>query len=78
MFSNRVRWRYYASTHRSGGWPLQKEALKHPPRDPDHATVLPDLDPELDGLPLRVPVGVLGEGEKHSRRLIARGSDCVL
>jgi hypothetical protein len=30
--------------------------LEHAPRHPDHAAVLSDLDPELDGLPLGVPV----------------------
>jgi hypothetical protein len=36
-----------------------EQALKHAPRDPDHAFVLADLDPELHGLPLGIPVGVL-------------------
>jgi hypothetical protein len=44
-------------------WPLGEQALKHPPRDPDHAVVLADLDPELYGLPLGIPAGVFGEGE---------------
>jgi hypothetical protein len=26
-----------------------------------------DLDPELDGLPLGISAGVLGEGEEHRR-----------
>ena len=30
-------------------------------RDPDHAAVLADLDPELDGLPIGIPAGVRGE-----------------
>jgi ABC-type branched-subunit amino acid transport system ATPase component len=29
-----------------------------------YAVVLTNLDPELDGLPLGIPAGVLGEGEK--------------
>jgi hypothetical protein len=36
--------------------------LEHTARDP---TDLADLDPELDGLALGVPAGVLGEGEEH-------------
>jgi hypothetical protein len=35
--------------------------LEYAPRDPDHAAVLADLAPELDGLPLGIPPGVLGE-----------------
>jgi hypothetical protein len=35
--------------------------LEHTARDPDDAAVLLDLDPELHGLLLGVPVGVLGE-----------------
>jgi len=35
--------------------------LEHAPRDPDDTAVLPDLDPELDGLTLGTPVGVLGK-----------------
>ena len=31
------------------------------PRDPDHPTVLPDLDPETHGLLLGVPASVLGK-----------------
>jgi hypothetical protein len=34
--------------------------LEHAPRNPDHAAVLADLDPELHGLPLGIPSGVLG------------------
>jgi putative ABC transport system substrate-binding protein len=34
--------------------------LEHAPRDPDHATVLADLHPELHRLPLGIPAGVLG------------------
>jgi len=48
-----------------GGGPLRQQALEHAPRDPDNAAVLPDLYPELDGLPVGVPVGVFGEGEEH-------------
>jgi hypothetical protein len=43
-----------------GGGRLREETLKHPPRHPDHAAVLADLDPELHGLPLGIPLGVLG------------------
>jgi hypothetical protein len=34
--------------------------LEHPLGHPHHATVLADLDPELDGLLLGIPTGVLG------------------
>jgi ABC transporter substrate binding protein len=34
------------------------QPLERAPRDPDHATVLADLDPELPGLPLDAPAGV--------------------
>jgi hypothetical protein len=36
------------------------KALEYSPRNPDHATVLADLDPELHGRPLGIPAGVLG------------------
>jgi hypothetical protein len=49
--------------------------LEHAPRDPDDAAVLPDLDPELDGLLLGVPVGVLGKGEEHGGFRSRAGSD---
>ena len=35
-----------------GGGPLREQPLKHPARDPCHAVVLPDLDPELHSLAL--------------------------
>jgi hypothetical protein len=38
--------------------------LKHAPRDPDHAAVLTDLDPELHGLLLAIPAGVLRGGDE--------------
>ena len=64
MVSNRVRWssRLDASL---GGGPLREQALEYAPRDPDHAMVLADLDPELHGLPLgiqRAPRGTIGNG----------------
>jgi hypothetical protein len=34
--------------------------LEHAPRHRDHAPILAGLDPELDGLPLGIPAGVLG------------------
>jgi hypothetical protein len=37
--------------------------LGHAARDPDDAVVLPDLDSELDGLLLSVPVGVFGKAK---------------
>ena len=43
-----------------GGGPLREQPLEHPPRDPDHPLILADLDPELDGPPFSIPVGVLG------------------
>jgi hypothetical protein len=33
------------------------KALEHAPREPDHAAVLADLDPELHRLPLGIPAG---------------------
>ena len=44
-----------------GGGPLWEQSLEHAPRDPDHAVVLADLDPELHGLAFGIPAGVLGE-----------------
>jgi hypothetical protein len=37
--------------------PLRQQPLEHPPRDPDHAAVFVDLDPELYGLVVGVPMG---------------------
>ena len=59
MLSNRVRWNYYAATHRSGVGPLRDQASEHAPRHPDHPAVFADLDPELHRLPLGIPAGVL-------------------
>jgi hypothetical protein len=47
------------------GGPLWEQSLENAPRDPDHAVVLADLDPELDGPPLDAPGGVLREGEER-------------
>jgi len=44
-----------------GGGPLREQPLEHPSRDPDHAVVIADLDPELHGLPLGIPAGILGD-----------------
>jgi hypothetical protein len=44
-----------------GGAPFRKQALENPPRDPNHPSVLADLDPELYRLPLGSPAGVLGD-----------------
>jgi hypothetical protein len=52
--------------------------LEHPPRDPDDAAVLPDLDPELHGLPIAVRVGVLGKGEEQWLLRLYLVSDFVL
>ena len=38
-----------------GGGALREQPLDHAPRDPDHAVVLADLDPELHGRPLGIP-----------------------
>jgi hypothetical protein len=62
-----------------GGGPLGEQPLEHAPRDPDHAVVPADLDPELHGLPLGIPAGVLGVAKpplrpvrrSRSRRLAA-------
>jgi len=35
--------------------------LEHAPRDRDDTAVLADLGPGLHGLPLGIPLGVLGE-----------------
>jgi hypothetical protein len=40
-------------------------AREHAPRDPDHAAVFADRDPEFDGLALGIPARVLGEGEER-------------
>ena len=48
--------------------------MEQAPRDPDHAVVLADLDPELHGLPLGIPAGVLGEGASGASRLTVRPS----
>jgi hypothetical protein len=50
---------------RSNRGPLEVVGLDAPLRggslgDPDHATVLADLDAELHRLPLGIPAGVLG------------------
>ena len=37
--------------------PLRQQPLEHPPRDPDHAAVFVDLDPELYGLVVGVSMG---------------------
>jgi hypothetical protein len=43
-----------------GGGRLRQEPLEDAPRHPDHTPVLADLDPELNGLALGIPPGVLG------------------
>jgi len=43
------------------GGSTPQQASEHAPRDPDHPTVLPDLDPETHGLLLGVPASVLGK-----------------
>jgi hypothetical protein len=47
--------------------------LKHAPRHPNHPSVVADLDPELHGLPLGIPAGVLRE-----RRLGNRSPPAIL
>ena len=39
-----------------------KQALEYAPRHPHHPRYSPISSPELHGLPLGVPTGVLGEG----------------
>jgi hypothetical protein len=46
---------------------IRRQALEYAPRHPDHAVILAYLDPELHGLPLGIPAGVLGEGEEDRR-----------
>jgi hypothetical protein len=50
--------------------------LEHAARDPDDAVVLSDLDPELYGLALGVPSGVLRKGEEH-RGLLSCSDDVL-
>jgi putative ABC transport system substrate-binding protein len=55
-----------------GGWPVGQEPLEDAPRDPDHAAVLPDLDPEHYGLPIGVSAAIIRDGEEYhlaSRKL---------
>ena len=47
-----------------GRWPLQELPLEHSLRHPEHASVLADLDPELHGLPLGIPAGVLQSAQR--------------
>ena len=54
-------------------WAAWGEPLERAPRHPDHTLVLADLDPELKGLPLGIPAGVLGEGEEHSSAPVELG-----
>ena len=46
--------------------------MEYAPRNPDDAPILPDLDLELDGLPIRVPSGVLGKGEEQQASSVGR------
>jgi hypothetical protein len=46
--------------------------LEDAPRNPDYAVVLADLDPELNGLALGIPAGVLG------KRRLGNGSPCAI
>jgi len=51
--------------------------LEHAPRDADYAAVLADLSPELHGLPLGIPAGVLGErrlGNNAPRAIVSDGA----
>jgi hypothetical protein len=43
-----------------GSRAFREQPLKRAPRHPDHAAVLADLNPELHGLALGIPAGVLG------------------
>jgi hypothetical protein len=56
MLSNRVR----CLDAPLGGGPLREQPLEYAPRDPDHAVVFADLDPELHRLPVGIPAVVLG------------------
>ena len=64
ILSNRARWGEYASTGRSGV-AAPGVGGGHAPRNPDDAALFSDLDAELDGLLLGLPVGVLEEDEEH-------------
>jgi hypothetical protein len=50
-----------------GGGPLREQPLEDAPRHPDQPAVLADLDPELHGLPLGIPAGVLGHRRLGNR-----------
>ena len=58
------------------GGPLGQWTLEHAPRHPDDAAVLADLNRKLDGLPIRVPTGVLGKAKNIGGLLVC--SDDVL
>ena len=78
MLSNRVLLEVARLDASLGGGPLGQQPPEDPSRDPDNAAVLADLDPELYGLLLGVPVGVLGEGEEHLGSNRALRYNCVL
>ena len=57
--------------------PLREQPLENPPRNPGDAVVLADLDPELHGLPLGIPAGILGErrlGKGAPRAILLGGA----
>jgi len=78
MLSNRVPLKVVRLDTAFGGRPLRQYPLEHAPRDPHDAAVLTDLDPELHGLPLGVPMDVFREGEEQRASDRALRSDCVL
>ena len=54
------------------GRPFREEALECSARDPNHAAVFADLDPELYGLPLGIPSGTLWGVKNIGRSPVAR------
>ena len=61
-----------------GGRALREQSLEHTAPDPDDTAVLPDLDRELYGLVLGVPMGVHGEGGEQRRLRSSVAVQCVL
>ena len=60
------------------GWPLREQPLEPAPWDPNHPAVLADLDPELHGLPLGIPAGVLGnDGWERGRVALSWSQEWV-
>jgi hypothetical protein len=61
-----------------GGGPLRQQALEYAPRNPDHPTVLADLDPELHGLPPRHSSGRPQGGTATIYAALLAGTDAMI